>query len=220
MQSLFTAVDQYYSEILSLTDPILDEALALSQEAGLPEIAVSPQLGKFLHILARISGAKSILEIGTLGGYSSIHLARALPSGGKMITLEFEPKHVEIARQNIDVAGLSDKVEVRQGDAFGLLEDIIKEGHQLFDLIFVDADKHNYYRYFPLCLKLSRPGTLIVLDNVVREGEVIKADTQDPNALGIRKLNELVSRTEGLTTTVVQTAGVKGHDGMMLVVVD
>lgn len=220
MHALFEQVDQYYSEFLSISDPVLEEALALCQAAELPQIAVSPALGKFLHVLARVSQARSILEIGTLGGFSTIHLARALPPDGKLITLEFEPRHVEIARQNMQMAGLSEKVEVRQGEALGHLESLIAAGHPPFDFIFVDADKHNYHHYFPCCLKLSRPGTMIILDNVVRQGDIVHPDTQDPNTLGIRKLNELVSRTPGITTTVVQTVGAKGHDGMMLVIVD
>lgn len=220
MNPIYAQVDQYYSEILSITDPILDEALALSKEAELPEIAVSPALGKFLQVLALSTRAKSILEIGTLAGFSTINLARALPPDGKMITLEFEPKHVEIAKQNLDTANLSDKVEVLQGEAYDHLQSLVDSNHPPFDLIFVDADKHNYYRYFPLCLKLSHPGTLIILDNVVRQGDVINPDTQDPNSLGIRKLNELVSRTPNLTTTVIQTVGSKGHDGMMLIVIN
>jgi predicted O-methyltransferase YrrM len=230
-QKLWTAVDRYINQMLVPSDPTLDTALAESERAGLPAINVAPNQGKLLHLLARsilltrdADGNKdhpgSILEIGTLGGYSTIWLARALPPGGRLITLEADPKHAEVARANIARAGLSDRVELRLGRALDTLPVLASEGHGPFDLIFIDADKPAYAEYFTWAVRLSRPGTLIVADNVVRKGEVADPDTIDPLVQGIRRFNERVAGDSRVSATAVQTVGTKGHDGFALIVVE
>jgi predicted O-methyltransferase YrrM len=197
----------------------LDAALRESAAAGLPAIHVSPSQGKMLHLLARALGARRILEIGTLGGYSTIWLARALPAGGRLVTLEADPRHASVARSNLARAGLSAAVEVRVGRALDLLPQLASEVGGPFDLIFIDADKAGYPDYFPWALKLSRRGSLIIADNVVRNGAVVDGSGADPGVAGVRRMNELVAGEARVSATVVQTVGGKGYDGFMLAVV-
>jgi predicted O-methyltransferase YrrM len=213
------AVDSYVADLLLPPDPVLDATLEASNAAGLPPINVSPTQGRMLHILARIQGAQRILEIGTLGGYSTIWLARALSSGGHLVTLEANPKHAEVARKNIARAGLTDAVELLLGRALDSLEEMVAEGVTPFDFIFIDADKPSYPDYLTWSLKLSRPGTMIVADNVVRDGKVADATNADPNVQGIRRFNEVLAAEKRLTATTVQTVGSKGYDGFTLAVV-
>src|SRR5690606_23507526 len=199
------------------TDPVLDAVLAASEAGGLPAHNVAPNQGKLLMLLAQIQQARTILEIGTLGGYSTIWLARALPAGGRLITLEANPKHAEVARANIARAGLSDVVDLRVGRAIETLPQLTDQAP--FDLIFIDADKPSNPDYFTWALKLSRKGTLIIADNVVRDGAVIDADSDDPNVQGIRRFNELVAAEPRVSATAIQTVGSKGYDGFALILV-
>ncbi|MFI8326437.1 O-methyltransferase [Streptomyces sp. NPDC085529] len=212
----WTDVDAYVTDLLVPADEALTAALAASRAAGLPDIAVSPNQGKLLHLLARIQGARRILEIGTLGGYSTIWLARALPDDGRLITLEYEPRHAEVARGNLARAGLADRVEVRTGPALDTLPLLAKEGAGPFDLVFVDADKANNRHYAEWALKLSRPGTLIVVDNVVRDGRVATEHPDDPAITGTRAMFDLVANEPRLDATALQTVGTKGYDGLLL----
>jgi predicted O-methyltransferase YrrM len=215
----WTAVDRYISETLIPADPVLEAALAASTKAGLPPIAVAPNQGKWLMILAQAMGARSILEMGSLGGYSTIWLARGLARGGTLITLEADPKHAEVARSNIARAGLADRVEVRLGAALDSLPKLAAEGLGPFELIFIDADKGNYPGYLEWALKLSHPGTLIIGDNVVRDGDVIDATNTDPAVQGVRRMNEIIASEPRLDATAIQTVGSKGHDGFMIAIV-
>ena len=215
----WTEVDQYFSESLLPSDPILESALEASVAAGLPAISVSPNQGKLLQMLAQIVGARSILEIGTLGGYSTIWMARGLRAGGRLITLEVDPKHAEVAQLNISRAGLRDVVEVRIGNAVEILPQLSAERRGPFDLIFIDADKPNIPTYFEWALKLSRPGTLIIVDNVVRDGAVIDPDSNDPSVQGVRRFIELLGAESRASGTVIQTVGIKGYDGFAIVLV-
>jgi predicted O-methyltransferase YrrM len=218
-EELWTSVDQYFAGLLLGADPVLDAAIRASNAAGLPEIAVSPSQGKLLMMLAQIVGARFILEMGTLGGYSTIWLARALPQDGNLITLEFDPKHAEVARANIALAGFADRVEVRLGKALESLPEIAAEGHSPFDFVFIDADKENYPAYLEWAIRLSRPGALIMIDNVVREGAVIDTASTDPAVQGVRRMNEIMARDQRLTATAIQTVGSKGYDGFALAIV-
>ena len=215
----WTKVDQYFSEMLLGSDPILESALETSLTAGLPAISVSPNQGKLLEMLARIVGARSILEMGTLGGYSTIWLARGLAAAGHVITLEVDPKHAEVARANFKRAGLQDIVELRVGDALETLPRLAAERHGPFDLVFIDADKKNIPTYFDWALKLSHPGTLDVVDNVVRDGAVIDADSTDESVQGVRRFIESLSAEPRASGTVIQTVGIKGYDGFAIVLV-
>jgi predicted O-methyltransferase YrrM len=217
--ALWTAVDRYIVDLLVPSDPALDAALSASAAAGLPPINVSPNQGKLLHLLARIQGARNILEIGTLGGYSTIWLARALPSGGRVVTLEADPKHARVAGANIARAGLSGVVELVPGRALETLPRLAAEGRGPFDLIFIDADKPSNPDYFTWALKLSRPGSLIVIDNVVRDGAVIDATSKDASVQGVRRLNDMLARETRVSATVIQTVGSKGYDGLAIVLV-
>jgi predicted O-methyltransferase YrrM len=223
----WTAVDRYITDLLVPADPALEAALRDSDAAGLPPIAVTPNQGKLLELLARVQGARTILELGTLGGYSTIWLARALPPGGRLITLEYEPRFAEVARINIARAGVADVVELRVGAALETLPQLHAEGLGPFDLIFIDADKQNYPGYFEWSLKLSRPGTLIVGDNVVRDGAILDPEAYDPIngdevIKGVRRFYELVASEPRVSAsaTAVQTVGAKGHDGFALMIVD
>jgi predicted O-methyltransferase YrrM len=218
-QELWTDVDNYLVENLIPADPALDKALKSNQAAGLPTIDVAPNQGKLLHLLARIQGARRILEIGTLGGYSTIWLARALPSDGKLITLEVEAKHAEVARANIERAGLSSLVQLRLGPALESLLQLQKEGAKPFDLIFIDADKQNIPAYLEWSLRLSRAGTVIITDNVIRDGAIINAEDPDPRVQGVRRLFEMMSADPRLDATALQTVGTKGYDGFTLAIV-
>ena len=218
-QKTWTAVDEYINSLLVPHDPILESALQASTAAGLPEIAVTPSQGKLLHLLARSQNARNILEIGTLGAYSTIWLARALSADGRVITLEFSAKHAKVARANIARAGLSDKVEVREGPALETLPQIAAEARAPFDLIFIDADKENNANYFNWALKLSRPGTLILIDNVIREGAVVDANSTDPMVQGVRRFNDVLTSETRVIATTIQTVGSKGYDGFTLALV-
>ena len=215
----WTAVDRYLVNLFVPPDPFLDAALETSAAAGLPAINVSPNQGKFLQLLARVHGARKILEIGTLGGYSTIWLARALSAGGRLITLESEFTHAEVARANIARAGLSNVVELRFGPAAETLAQLVAEGRGPFDLIFIDADKPNYPLYLEWSLKLSRPGSLIIADNIVRNGAVTDPGSTDPKVQGVRQFNDLVAAEPRLSATALQTVGSKGYDGFTIALV-
>jgi predicted O-methyltransferase YrrM len=212
-------VDRYFGDLLASHDEKLDATLLSNEQAGLPAIDVSRLQGKFLDLLVRISRAKYILEIGTLGGYSTIWLARALPEGGRIVTLEFNPIHAEVARANLRNAGVLDVVDLRVGRAIDSLPILEKSGAGPFDLIFIDADKQGYPEYLEWALKLSRPGTVIVADNVVREGKVVDADCEDPNVQGVRRFTELLAAESRLSATVLQSVGSKGYDGLAIALV-
>ena len=218
-QEQWTEVDRYITDHLVPPEPVLDAALQASTEAGLPEISVSPNQGKLLWLLARISGAHSVLEIGTLGGYSTIWLARALPPGGRLVTLEADPKHAAVARQNLEAAGLERIVDVRVGRALEILPQLVSEGAGPFDLVFIDADKPNTPEYFTWGLKLARRGSVVIVDNVVRNGALIDADSEDPAVQGMRRFLELLANEPRVTATAIQTVGSKGYDGLALALV-
>ena len=214
-EDLWSAVDQFITGHLVPADPVLDEALARSAAAGLPAIHVAPNQGKFLHLLARVHGAKSILELGTLGGYSTIWLGRALPAGGRLVTLESEPTHAAVARENLARAGLAAVVDLRVGRALDLFPQLTGP----FDFIFIDADKPTTPEYFAWALKLSRPGSVIVVDNVVRKGAVADPASTDASVQGVRRFYEALAAESRVTATAVQTVGSKGYDGFALAVV-
>jgi predicted O-methyltransferase YrrM len=216
-QPTWTAVDTYFNELLIGSDAALDSAMKASAAAGLPAYAVSPSQGKLLFLLAKIQGARNILEVGTLGGYSTIWMARALPERGKLVTLEFSPKHAEVARANIAAAVLAGRVEIRVGSALDTLPQLAADGRGPFDLIFIDADKENNPAYFSWALKLSRPGTVIIVDNVVRDGAVADGASADPVILGIRRFHEMLAAEPRATATAIQTVGSKGYDGFTLI---
>ncbi len=218
-QDVWTAVDKYITDLLVPSDAALDAALQASSAAGLPHIQVSPAQGKLLHLLARACGARQILEIGTLGGYSTIWLARALPAGGRVITLEANAKHAEVSRPNFAMAGLADVIELRLGPALETLPKLASEGRGPFDLIFIDADKANMREYFEWALKLSRAGSVIIADNVIRKGAVVDAASGDDNIQGVRRFNERLAAEKRVSATEIQTVGSKGYDGFALAVV-
>ncbi len=218
-QSRWTDVDAYITGLLVPPEPALDSALAASDAAGLPRAAVAPNQGKLLQVLALAVGARRILEVGTLGGYSTIWLARALPADGRLITLEREPKHAEVAIGNLARAGLAERVEVRVGLAVESLQTLIATGVAPFDLVFIDADKAALTEYFDAAVRLSRRGTLIVVDNVVRDGAVLDAESRDPSVQGVRRFNTHVATDARVCITALQTVGAKGYDGFALAVV-
>lgn len=214
------AVDRYLEAALVPQDAALEAALSASAAAGLPPIQVSATQGKLLHLLARIRGASSILELGTLGGYSTIWLARALPPGGRLITLELEPKHAAVARENLRRAEVEARVEVQVGKALELLPELERQKRGPFDFVFIDADKPNLAEYFEWALRLSAKGSVIVVDNVVRKGAVIDAQSSDPNVQGVRRLNQKLEALSRVHATTIQTVGSKGYDGFTLALVD
>jgi predicted O-methyltransferase YrrM len=216
---LWTTVDQYLTETLIPSNSILESAQAANAAANLPSIDVTPTQGRFLHLLALMQGATRILEIGTLGGYSTIWLARALPPEGHLLTLEFEPKHAAVAQQNIARAGLAHLVEIQIGPAADSLAKLHVEDPTPFDLIFIDADKPNNPTYLEWALKLSRKGTLIVIDNVIREGEIADPASIDPSVIGTRTMFEMLAANSRLQATAIQTVGSKGYDGFALALV-
>ena len=218
-EELWVTVDEYFREKLIAPDAVLDAAREANKAGGLPEIDVSATQGKMLHLMARMCGARRILELGTLGGYSTIWLARALPEGGRLVTLEFEPKHAAVARENIARAGFAEIVEVRVGAAAESLAAMIAAGEAAFDLIFIDADKDNYAVYLEGALKLSRLGTVIVADNVVRDGAVIDPEDEDPRVVGVRSFFDRMAAEARLDATAIQTVGSKGYDGFALALV-
>lgn len=218
--NLFEAVDHYIAQLLGQEDEALKAVAPSLDAAQMPQISVSANQGKFLQILARLCNAKKILELGTLGGYSTIWMARVLPADGKLITLEYEAAYARVAQENIDRAGLHDQVEIRIGRAIDLLPQLAQEQAGPFDMIFIDADKPPYPEYFDWAIKLSRPGTLIVADNVVREGNVLDPEHPDERVQGVRRLNEMLSTDKRVTATIIQTVGSKEHDGMVIAVVN
>jgi predicted O-methyltransferase YrrM len=211
-QELWTTVDRYITDLFVPSDAVLEAALQASADAGMPAIAVSPNQGKLLMLMAQMIGARRILEIGTLGGYSTIWLARGLAEGGRLITLEADPKHAGVARSNIARAGLADVVEVRVGKAIDTLP--LLEGP--FDLIFIDADKVSYPDYLDWALRLSREGSMMIADNVVRKGAVIDGESSDLNVQGVRRFHEILAAEPRLSATAIQTVGSKGYDGFTI----
>jgi len=223
-QECWTAVDRYITDLLVPDDPVLDAALKASAVAGLPPHNISPNQGKMLELLARVRGAHSILELGTLGGYSTIWLARALPAGGRLVTLEVDPQYAKVASANIAHAGLADVVEVRVGHALETLPVLVAEGAGPFDVIFIDADKQNNPDYLVWALQLSQTGTLIIADNVVRAGGILDPAGNDPRMgdggiQGVRRFYELLATESHVSATAIQTVGSKGHDGFALALV-
>jgi predicted O-methyltransferase YrrM len=218
-RELWAAVDDYLADRLIPEDEVLAAARRASEEAGLPPIAVSPAQGMLLNLLARAQRARRILELGTLGGYSAIWLARALPPDGRLITLEAQARHAEVARANVARAGLDSIVEIREGLAAQTLAALAASGEQPFDLIFIDADKPSYPEYFTWSLRLSRPGTMIIADNVVRDGAIAEPSRTDANVQGVRQFIELAGAEPRVSATVIQTVGVKGYDGFALAIV-
>jgi len=219
MQDEWAQVDNYFADRLVPASDEFDAALKANQQAGLPPIDVTGLQGKFLELLVRISGARRILEIGTLGGYSTLWMARALPEGGRVVSLELDPHHAEVARANLQRAGVLDRVELIVGSAADTLPTLDNSSAAPFDFIFIDADKESYPQYLRWALKLSRPGTVIVADNVVRHGKVAQADCDDPRVEGVRRFTELLAAEPRVSATVLQTVGVKGYDGFALAVV-
>lgn len=218
-QKTWTAVDSYIAEHLLPADTVLEAVLRSNRSRGLPAIDVSPAEGKLLYLLARMNGAKRILEIGTLGGYSTIWLARALPRDGKVVTLELEPHHADVATINLKMAGLWEQIDLRVGPALESLEALGAEKAGPFDFVFIDADKPNNPNYLAWAIKLSRPGTVIVCDNVIRDGAVIDKGTGDPNVDGARAAFTFIANESGLEATAIQTVGAKGYDGFAIAVV-
>lgn len=218
-ESLWAAVDQYFGDLFAPQDQGLQAATRANREGGLPAIDVSPLQGKFLHLLVQMTQAKRILEIGLLGGYSTIWMARALPKGGRIVSLEFEPQHAEIARANLRRAGLLRRVDIRLGRALSSLAKLAREGAGPFDLIFIDADKENNPQYLRWALKLSRRGTVIVIDNVARHGTVVDVKNKAPDIVGTRRCLQMLSAEPRLSAVALQTVGLKGLDGFAMAVV-
>jgi len=219
MKNTWTEVDEYFGDLLAPRDELLDAALEANEKAGLPAIGVSRLQGKFLFLLVKILQARRVLEIGTLGGYSTIWMARALPAGGQVVTLEVDPKHAEVARENLGRTGMLERVDLRLGRALDTLANLHAAGAGPFDLVFIDADKENNPGYLEWAMKLARPGTVIVVDNVVRDGRVIDAGTSDLDLLGTRRMAEMMATHPRLSATAMQTVGAKGYDGFALAVV-
>ena len=220
-EETWTHVDEYLAGLLLTPDQVLTAALSASDAAGLPTISVAPNQGKLLHLLVRVTGARRVLEIGTLGGYSTIWLARGMPAGGRLVTLEYEPRHAEVARENVARAGLADRVEVRVGAALETLPLLAGENGAPFDLVFIDADKQGYAEYFDWALRLTRPGGLIIADNVIRKGGVADPASSDDRVRGIQRFFERVAAVgDRVSATAVQTVGSKGYDGFALIVVN
>ena len=219
-EELWGEVDKYITATIPHNDAALEAAIEANRAGGLPAIDVSAPQGKLLHLLTMVTGARRVLEVGTLGGYSTIWLARALPADGRIVTLEYAAKHAEVARKNLDAAGVGGKVEIRVGAAVDSLEQLAREGVAPFDLIFIDADKKNNPVYVQWALKLARRGTIIIVDNVIRDGKVVDAKSADADIQGTRAMFELVGREPRLTATAIQTVGGKGYDGFVIAVVN
>ncbi|MDR6553938.1 O-methyltransferase [Paenibacillus qinlingensis] len=214
--NVWDKVDQYITERLIPHDAILEAVLSTNQEAGLPAYDVSPSQGKLLNLLVQMQGSKRILEVGTLGGYSTIWMARALPAEGKIVTLELDPHHAQVAAANLSLAEVQDKVELRVGDALEQLSQMSNEGVEPFDCIFIDADKPNNPNYLKWALHFSHPGTVIIGDNVIREGEIINKNSEDPRVQGVRAFYDLIADENRITATAIQTVGSKGYDGFVI----
>ena len=219
MSSIFETVDGYISNLFGDEDEALRKTMQAIKDEKIPQISVSANQGKFLQVLARLCNAKKILEIGALGGYSTIWMARALPKAGKLISLELDQHHADVARKNISFAGLNDIVDIRVGKAIDSLPQLVKEKAGPFDMIFIDADKPPYKEYFEWSLKLSRPGTLIVADNVIRDGKVVLKESPDEMSAGAKRFNEALAANNAVTATIIQTVGSKEHDGMAIAIV-
>lgn len=217
--SIFASTDHYIASLFANEDDVLLAAARSHSEEDIPEINVSPVQGRFLQLLASLCNAKRILEIGTLAGYSTTWMARALPADGKLITIEYDPHHAEVARKNLQRAGLEDRVEVRVGKAIDVLKQLENEGAGPFDMIFIDADKPPYTEYFQSALRMSRQGTLIIADNVIREGKILDDKSGDAAVQGVQRFNKMLAAESRVNATVLQMTGVKGHDGMALAVV-
>lgn len=218
-QSIFAHLDEYIGGRYAQEDKTLQAVRTAIADAGLPDISVSATQGKLIHFFARLTGARRILEVGTLGGYSTIWLARALPPEGTLITLELDPTHASVARNNITLAGMEQQVEVRVGPAVSLLQELQASGEEPFDLIFIDADKPPYLQYFHLALGLSRPGTLIIADNVIRHGKILDPEHPEEEVEGVQRLNDYLAREEEALATLLPTVGIKGLDGFALALV-
>jgi caffeoyl-CoA O-methyltransferase len=219
-KKIFEAVDKYISDLFIPPDDSLVSAEQSHRLENIPQINVSPNLGKLLYLLAKLSKAKKILEVGTLAGYSSIWMAKALPEDGRLISLEIDPRHAEVAQKNIELAGLSSKVEIRLGKAIDLLPKLVDEKAGPFDMIFIDADKPPYTEYFEWSLKLSRSGTLIIADNVIRDGKVLDQNQEDPMVKGAQRFNKALAANRNVSATILQTIGVKEYDGMAIAIVE
>ena len=219
-QEIWTAVDSYYEDLMIRPDPRFNKIIEASNEAGLPPISITSNLGKLLELLVRFQGAHRVLEIGTLGGYSTAWLAKGLPPGGKIITLEINPEHAAVARKNLSQFEFSGLIDIQVGDALDSLRTLDKDQEGPFDLIFIDANKSQYSEYLDWSIKLSRPGTAIIADNVVRRGNIINENSEDPSVNGIRAFNQKVSSYSRLRTTAIQTVSSKGYDGFLLIYVD
>jgi predicted O-methyltransferase YrrM len=217
-QELWTDVERYIDGLLIPSDPVLEAAVAASEAAGLPAIAVTPGQGKLLYLLARVQRARRILEIGTLAGYSTLWMARALPAEGCIVTLEADPKHCEVAQANLARADVAPLIDLRLGRALDTLPELAAEGLEPFDMVFIDADKENTEAYFRWALRLSRAGAVIVVDNVIREGEVADPDSSDPRVQGIQRFNEAIAADPRVEATTMQTVGSKGYDGFTLAI--
>ena len=213
-------VDHYIADKLIGEDAALHAALAANKAAGLPPIDVSPPQGKMLHLLVRLTNTRRIVEVGTLGGYSTIWMARALPPGGRLVTLEIDPRTAEVARSNIERAGVADRVEIVVAPARDTLEQMIADDPEPFDLFFIDADKESNADYLRLAIRLARPGALIIVDNVVRDGRVVDPDSGNSMVEGTRRLYDALAATRGVSATAIQTVGLKGWDGFILARVD
>lgn len=218
--SLFEKADGYIAALTAQEDEALLQTTARIRQANLPDQSISPVQGKMLQVFAKAVAAKRVLELGTFGAYSTIWLARALPADGKLITLEYDEHHARVARQNIEAAGLSDRIELRKGSALDRLREMIDGGEPAFDLIFIDADKPPYLDYFQLALKLSRRGSMIICDNVIRAGKVLEENTADEKVKGVQRLNRFLKDCTEVTATILQTVGAKEYDGMVLAVVN
>lgn len=217
-ENIFSKVDDYLIDLLSLEDDVLKRARESIKENQMPEISVSANQGKFLFLLAKMCNAKQIVEIGALGGYSTIWLARALDENGKLTTIELEPKHAEIVKENIARAGLSDKVKILVGDALKILPELVKDKIPA-DLIFIDAEKTQYISYFNYALKLAKKGTVIIADNVIRDGQILEENSSDEMVIGVKKYNEMLSKNDKVITSIVQQVGKKAYDGMAISIV-
>jgi predicted O-methyltransferase YrrM len=219
MQEMWAAVDRYFGELLAPEDQALTASMEANRDAGLPSIDVPALLGKFLELMVRISGARRVLEIGTLGAYSTIWLARALPAGGQVVTLEIDPHHADIARANLQAAGVLERVEVRVGPASESLRAMHDREEPPFDVVFIDADKNSLPDYLDWSLKLSRPGSVIIADNVVRDGKVLDPNSADPDVQGVRRMTEMMASHPRLSATAIPTVGARGYDGFAVAVV-
>jgi len=218
-QEIFGKVDHYISQMLAPEDEVLQETIKSLDTAEMPQISVTANQGKFLQVIALMCNAKRVLELGTLAGYSTIWLARSLPEDGKIVTIEFDPRHANVAKQNIKNAGLLDKVDIRVGKAMDIMLEIKEAKEEPFDLIFIDADKPPYAEYFEMALSLSHPGTVIICDNVIREGKVLDENSTDDRVIGVQRFNKLLASNKNVTATILQTVGVKEYDGMAIAVV-